>query len=454
MESSLSDLQFSVSEFEQAGLLPDLDNEFVSGARASPAPHAIDGPTSGVESTSESGNLTQDSGLVRPVVSDQNLLPGPWNIPDLLHASSAASRDVQHQHPGPTISIEPYSKKQQQNREHQKRFRQRQKARTKVVENQLASTLTELQELRIHKQQLDQELQQAQGSRAWPTSQSVAHCETENLENADSDPDVAPSLTISIQGRRQQVTAEEILTMPAEQYAMLWKAYTTELKSCLQLCANARSPAEESRMNQLTFETIMLRDNRLKTDVNSARFMSSEPASFFAELLTVLSLSEEQVQDLMLLRRLFIVKRCLLGSQRARLVVRMQEPSPDLISDALKASSVATQLGNNAAQDRQLFHRFTWGVYCGILSAKQSAEVIVHAGPQQCMVPSLLTHIAHQKGFPSNQHIKDTADGIAIADEWAHVWRYTEAVNPYVTQHVDYVPIWIHRHKQAAVLLY
>ena len=29
----------------------------------------------------------------------------------------------------------------------------------------------------------------------------------------------------------------------------------------------------------------MLRDTRLKTDVNSARFMSSEPASFFAELL-------------------------------------------------------------------------------------------------------------------------------------------------------------------------
>ncbi len=29
----------------------------------------------------------------------------------------------------------------------------------------------------------------------------------------------------------------------------------------------------------------MLRDNWLKTDVNSARFMSSEPASFFAQLL-------------------------------------------------------------------------------------------------------------------------------------------------------------------------
>ncbi len=128
MESSLSDLQFSVSEFEQAGLLPDLDNEVFSRARASPASHAIDGPASGVESTSDlSGNLTQDSGLVRPIVSDQNLLPGPWGTPDLLHASSAADRDAQHQQPGPSISKEPYSKKQQQNREHQKRFRQRQK---------------------------------------------------------------------------------------------------------------------------------------------------------------------------------------------------------------------------------------------------------------------------------------------------------------------------------------
>ncbi len=53
--------------------------------------------------------------------------------------------------------------------------------------------------------------------------QSVAYSATEDFEDADSDPDVAPSVTISIQGRRQQVTAEEILTMPAEQYAMLWK---------------------------------------------------------------------------------------------------------------------------------------------------------------------------------------------------------------------------------------
>lgn len=77
---------------------------------------------------------------------------------------------------------------------------------------------------------------------------------------------------------------------------------------------------------------------------------------------------------------------------------------------------------------------------------------MVHAGPQQCIIPGLLTYIADQRGFPSIQHIKDAADGIAVADEWAHVWRYTAAVNPYVSRHVDYVPI--QQHRQAAVTMY
>jgi len=113
---------------------------------------------------------------------------------------------------------------------------------------------------------------------------------------------------------------------------------------------------------------------------------------FVGQLQTLLSLSEDQVQDLMLLRRLFIVKRCLLGSQRARLVARMQKPSPDLISDALKASSVATQLGNNAAQDRQLFHRFTWGVYCGVsheLNAGLCESQAASVRPSICMLPAM-----------------------------------------------------------------
>lgn len=87
-----------------------------------------------------------------------------------------------------------------------------------------------------------------------------------------------------------------------------------------------------------------------------------------------------------------------------------------------------------------------------MLSAEQSAQVVVHAGPQQCIIPDLLTYLADQKGFPLPQHIKDTADGIAIADEWANVWQYTEAVNPYTSRHVDYVPV--HKYRQPAAPLY
>ena len=71
-------------------------------------------------------------------------------------------------------------------------------------------------------------------------------------------------------------------------------------------------------MNQLTFETIMLRDNRLKTDVNSARFMSSEPASFFAELLVrPLGIYEDTFKaECLLLLLLLRLLLCIMSEQQ------------------------------------------------------------------------------------------------------------------------------------------
>ena len=34
-----------------------------------------------------------------------------------------------------------------------------------------------------------------------------------------------------------------------------------------------------------------------------------------------------------------------------------------------------------------------------ILSVRQSAEAMVHAGPQQCIIPGLLKYLANQKGI-------------------------------------------------------
>ena len=128
MDPSLSDLdlEFSISEFEQAGLLFDTDrsHEVVSGAIPDSAPQDGGGPSSGVASTSEqSGTVNQDSDLAKPTVLDETMLPGAWGTPNLLQASSAEG--PQGQHLGEPVGS--YKKKQQQNREHQRRFRQRQK---------------------------------------------------------------------------------------------------------------------------------------------------------------------------------------------------------------------------------------------------------------------------------------------------------------------------------------
>ena len=76
-----------------------------------------------------------------------------------------------------------------------------------------------------------------------------------------------------------------------------------------------------------------------------------------------------------------------------------------------------------------------------MFSLKQTAEVLVQASPHKFILPYLLEYMADQHGFLTWQQIRDTANNDAIADDWARVWHYTEAVNPYVSMHAEYVPI-------------
>lgn len=87
---------------------------------------------------------------------------------------------------------------------------------------------------------------------------------------------------------------------------------------------------------------------------------------FLLHLQMVLQLSEGQIQDLMLLRRLCVAKTHLLSSRRASLMAKLQENSPDDFAEAVKESLVATQIADNAAQHPQLVHRMTWAILCGV----------------------------------------------------------------------------------------
>ena len=71
----------------------------------------------------------------------------------------------------------------------------------------------------------------------------------------------------------------------------------------------------------------------------------------------------------------------------------------------------------------------------------QLTQVLVQAGPHQCVIPSLLSYIADRNGFPFVQQILATADEQAAAADWTDVQQYSESINPYVSMHTGYVPI-------------
>ncbi len=77
-------------------------------------------------------------------------------------------------------------------------------------------------------------------------------------------------------------------------------------------------------------------------------------------------LSDEQVKDLMFIRRVDYGKHHLLASQREALAARIREGSPSPIANVNKLSAFATQLQQQALEDHDVVHRVSWAVSCGV----------------------------------------------------------------------------------------
>jgi len=84
----------------------------------------------------------------------------------------------------------------------------------------------------------------------------------------------------------------------------------------------------------------------------------------------VLNLSQAQVQDLLFLRRLNLTRRCTLSTERKVLMHQMaasEDEALDNRSDNLQAVSLmATQLQQNAAEDRQVYYKLAKALYRGV----------------------------------------------------------------------------------------
>lgn len=83
-------------------------------------------------------------------------------------------------------------------------------------------------------------------------------------------------------------------------------------------------------------------------------------------LQAVLCISSEQVQDLMFLRRVFILRRHEVASQRAALTSQMQDQHASTLANATRVTELASELKQNASADHQNFHRFAWSTYFGV----------------------------------------------------------------------------------------
>ena len=79
----------------------------------------------------------------------------------------------------------------------------------------------------------------------------------------------------------------------------------------------------------------------------------------------LLSFSEEQMQDIMLLRRIYVIRRGLHATERRQILAQagVSHHYLPLPNDNLaRSSDLATQIKNNARDDYRVYHRVACGV--------------------------------------------------------------------------------------------
>ncbi|KAL0038850.1 hypothetical protein WJX79_010660 [Trebouxia sp. C0005] len=345
-------------------------------------------------------------------------------------------------------------RKQASNREHQRRFRLRQKAKTQAVEQQLASTTSELQNLKARQLQLELLLQNADiGNDHSALSAQNQNAAANGAARKKQNLDGTPLLSVSLTNRQAVMTTEEVIQLSIPDFSALWAEYIHEIGSCLLQLPGQEGNTVQNRLHQLTFEAIRLVGRRLRLNLTGHRALIStgvgSPSQaaraklkpeFYAHLLGLLDLSDVQLEDLMLLRQLYVTRRYLLSVKRLELMAGAQEKTPHPVDSVTRMSELATHLQQNASEDHNLLYNMSRAFYCGVLSMKQAGEVMVHSHPKMPVLEDMLNTFAAERGYPAECDLVAAAQATSMEAEWAAFWQYTRLVNPDVAPKHDYVP--------------
>lgn len=80
----------------------------------------------------------------------------------------------------------------------------------------------------------------------------------------------------------------------------------------------------------------------------------------------IFNLSHSQIQDLMFLRRVFLLKEHELHLQQAALMAKLQQKCPALLCNVTRVANLANQLRLHAGQCHLLVQRLCWAMYLGV----------------------------------------------------------------------------------------
>ena len=80
----------------------------------------------------------------------------------------------------------------------------------------------------------------------------------------------------------------------------------------------------------------------------------------------LLDLSRDQLEDLMLLRQLYITKRHLLNEKQSKLMASGQQKSAHPLDSVNRMTDLAAQLMDNAAEEHTLLYKVSRAFYCGV----------------------------------------------------------------------------------------
>ncbi|DBA86282.1 hypothetical protein WJX77_007619 [Trebouxia sp. C0004] len=361
-------------------------------------------------------------------------------------------------------STEVSERKQANNREHQRRWRLRQKVRSTAVQKQLASAAAELAELKAKQEEMEartQHLGRSPSTKRQIVDTFISKGSPDGepfVPLDDMDSNNQPVLTISLGGRRQTTSAEEVRSLTLQQFAALWTAYNSELQECLLHLSWTTDEGVQTTMQQLALEALRLAGCRLLMNPAEHSYLitgrmnhgheaqHSLDHAFFVNLLILLALSDEQVQDIMLLRQLYHNKLALLSMERKELVNQMamleqeeQHPAEHVVT----VSDLSKCLKDNVDENHQTLYRVARVLYRGILTTRQLADVVVHSYPYMPITETLVDTIASQYGYPSKDDIRASAHLDPMIAEWELFSSYAKFIGSQKLSH-NYIQLCKH----------